>query len=275
MGGQKQHRGVASKSKGVKRVARIEQAGASGGVTKRRGSASETTDQRADKRRRALRRFMAEKETNPAEWARAAGLSHANSLYNFLNGHSNSLSQETLEQLASVYPGTTISDLIGETRAATIVGNANSHTIVIRGRAMAGEFRTSFDIPLGEQEEISAPISSRDADAGAYGVVVRTPGIEQIYRDGTILVCIPFARYERPLESGKKVVMERIRGKLVEVTVRELNVVNGKAWLWPRSNDPEHQAPIEMPWPYDGKVWRLGDDRFSISSVVIGSYTAE
>ena len=77
---------------------------------------SKDNDKRAERRRRSLRRFMAEQSLMPAEMARRAGLPSANTLYNFLNGRSSQLSQSTYEKLAEVVPGTTVDRLTGAGR---------------------------------------------------------------------------------------------------------------------------------------------------------------
>ncbi|WP_207483156.1 S24 family peptidase [Arenibaculum pallidiluteum] len=66
----------------------------------------------SDRRRAALRRFMAAHGLRPSSWARAAGLS-VNALNNFLNGATQSLSQGTLEKLAAER-GVPVSEILGD-----------------------------------------------------------------------------------------------------------------------------------------------------------------
>lgn len=69
-------------------------------------------DEIAEQRRRALLRFIDLNVDNIAEWARDAKVS-PNTIYNFLAGRSQSLSQDTLENLAQVY-GANTWNLTGE-----------------------------------------------------------------------------------------------------------------------------------------------------------------
>lgn len=63
-------------------------------------------------KRDALRRYMEAHHLKPGRWAKDAGVSQ-NTLYNFLNGESDSLSQSTWEKLAR-HRGLTYSQLISE-----------------------------------------------------------------------------------------------------------------------------------------------------------------
>lgn len=72
-------------------------------------------EEAAEKRRAAFRAFVNKEGLVIAEWARKARVPSA-SIYNFLNGLSRSLSQETLERLAGA-AGVNISDIAGYSSA--------------------------------------------------------------------------------------------------------------------------------------------------------------
>ncbi len=95
--------------------------------------------------------------------------------------------------------------------------------------------------------------------------------MDQVYPDGSTIVCIKLHTIEGALESGKNVVVYRRRADgLTEATVKQYIVdATGKAWLWPRSSHPEHQAPIPVPAP-DGS-----DEEVWIEALVVGSYRPE
>jgi hypothetical protein len=224
------------------------------------------------RRRRALLNALSEANLTPAEAARSAGLSTPNAIYNFVNERTKSLSLDTLKRLAAVIPGATVASLQGDERPAV----STQRTVAVRAEARAGVMRDAFDLPTSEQFEVPVPIDPATRAAGAFGVMVRRPGAENLYPDRTILVVMPVVAYEGTLSSGRRVVLQRIHGPEVEVTVRELDVVDGKAWLWPRSSDPLNTQPVEMPWPCSAdRMWRKGEDRFSIAGIVIGSYSPE
>jgi hypothetical protein len=147
---------------------------------------------------------------------------------------------------------------------------------MVRAEARAGVMRETFDLPPAEHVETPMPIDGAQRAAGAFGVRVRHPGAEQIYPDGTILALMPTNSYEGTLKAGKRVVLQRIRGDSVEITVRELDVRDGTAWLWPRSNDPRFTQAVKMPWPFSAdRMWRNGEDRYSIAGIVVGAYVPE
>jgi hypothetical protein len=71
-----------------------------------------------------------------------------------------------------------------------------------------------------------------------------------VYPEGTVLVCADL--YELGEEGepipGKKYIVRRIASDgRIETTVKEVGRDDkGTWWLWPRSNDPEHQQPIPL-----------------------------
>lgn len=225
----------------------------------RRGAVNDPN--RADRRRKVLRSFMQEHELSPAQWSRDAKFTTPNAIYNFLNGRTSQLSQETYEKLAAVVPGATVEKLTGAYKAPASKG------VVVRAEARAGEFRGSFDLPLSEQREMPVPIDAKERAAGAFAVVLRAPGMDLVWPDGTVLVCLPVAR-AKELETGRRVALQRQREDGVEITVRDLVVRDGRAHLWLRSAVPEFTAPIEMPWPYAGQSWKQGEDIFTLIGVV-------
>src|SRR5450631_1702838 len=64
-------------------------------------------------RRAAFRRFIARRGFTAAGSARHAGMVSANAIHNFLNGHSRSLSQRTLEKFLAAFPDATADELFG------------------------------------------------------------------------------------------------------------------------------------------------------------------
>ncbi len=86
------------------------------------------------------------------------------------------------------------------------------------------------------------------------------------YREGTIVLWVDAFEF-RPARDGDHVIVYayRVDGG-VEATVKELRVIGNKRWLIPKSDRPEHQAPIDCDNP--------GDDISSIEiqGIVIGDY---
>jgi hypothetical protein len=225
---------------------------------------------RAAASRQSLASVLEAADLTVTDAARQAGFS-PNILYNFLNGHSASLSAETLRMLAQVIPGASIATLVGDDPSVDVAPVVRP--IQVRGQAMAGLMRPAFDLPLPQQRAVAFPIDDAMLAAGAFGVVVASPGAEKIYPDGSILVCIPTGTYEGAIITGKRIILQRIRDGKVEVTVREIDIEANEAWLWLRSTHPEYQAPVRMPYVGGGfAAWVAGPDRFAVAAVVVAAY---
>ena len=239
-------------------------------TTGRRGPGKDT-EADAERRRHALKKALDSHHLTPADASRAAGLVSPNSIYNFLSGRSNSLSQQTMEALARVIPDASIEELAGF-RSKVV----EPKTVLVKTAAVAGLFRDTFERPLRAQEEILLPIPSVMIEAGAYAIAVEEPGAERLYAKGSILAVMPLGTsYAPELRTGLRVILQRMRNGKIEVTVREVEISGTKSWLWIRSTDPEHQQPIPGPVPLNETMWRHKDERFTIRGLVLGAWTPE
>jgi hypothetical protein len=226
----------------------------------------------AEERRKALRTILANADMSAREAARAAELPNANALYNFFNGRSTSLSAETYRKLARVIPGATVASLQG----LEMPSSATHTTVHLKAEARVGAMRSTFELPLHEQTELAIPITAEERAAGAYAIVVRRPGAEEIYPEGTILVVMPVTSDLCTPANGRRFVLQRLSGCHVEVTVREMTVADGKTWLSTRSSNLAYDTAIEMPWPADvGRTWKHGEDRYYLAGIVIAAYIRE
>jgi hypothetical protein len=96
----------------------------------------------AERRRRALKQALDGHNLTPTEASRAAGLVTPNSIYNFLSGRSNSLSQATMERLARAIPDASLEELAGFRGTAI-----EPRTIMVKTPAKAGVFKDTFERP--------------------------------------------------------------------------------------------------------------------------------
>lgn len=117
-----------------------------------------------DRRRQALRDFMARHQLKPFPWANAAGIGES-SIRNFLSGESGSLSIESYEKLADA-ANSSVDELIGRQR-----GHVDSADIAVPAAALPSEEKgpgtTTFD------GEVYAAVVRFDlyASAGAGAVL--------------------------------------------------------------------------------------------------------
>ena len=229
-------------------------------------------DYHADRRRQALLRFMDTFGLKALPWSRAGGISPS-AIYNFLNGRAESLSQPTLEALARAV-GRPVSEITGETVAELTPTEVRQ--VLVQGSVGAGNFRDSGEWPLDGQFTIRVPITVPGTNF--FGLAVDGADMNQVYPDGSVLVCAPIKKRRR-LKSGDRVIVERRASNgQIERTVREIQFDDeGRTWLWPKSDRPQHQQPAEIYWPPDFEP----DERdretreVMIIAVVVGSYQPE
>lgn len=217
-------------------------------------------------KRETLRLFIQERRAIPfngekfnvARWAKAAGV-NSNSIYNFLNGHSDSLDHITYAKLARAV-GVPIHHLTGE-----LPEPVKPSAIYVSGEVEAGAFRDALEWDRSRWFEVDIPVPSR-FKSKAKALQVRGPSMDLEYPDGSIVVWVDQLDY-RPAQHGDHVIVYSYRSDgAIESTVKELRVADGKNWLWPRSSHPAHQAPIEVHNPPEGVR------EITVQGIVIGGY---
>ncbi len=167
-----------------------------------------------------------------------------------------------------------MSEITGE---AGIRLAAAVQSVTVLGTVEAGHWVEAFEWPREDQFEIM--VTPKRGPRNLFGLVVHGPSMNQRYPDGTILVCAPLHDLRRDLKSGDRVIVERRnRDGLVEATVKELIIDDdNRAWLWPRSDHPQHQQPVNIPWPPDPAQHDddQGIEEITVFAVVIGAYHPE
>jgi len=211
-----------------------------------------------DERRELLRRFIVERKLKVARWAKESGVSQ-NSVYNFLNGHSDALEHLTYAKLARTaeVPVWRLSGDDPEPPSPT--------TVWLSGYVEAGAWKEAVELDPSEWHSVDIPVPSRfRGRARALGVRGNSMNVE--YPDGSVAIWVPMLDF-RPPQDGDDVVVYATRndGK-IEATLKRYRKIDGKAWLWPDSRDPLHQNPVDTTNP--------GDDIASIEvqGIVIGGY---
>jgi transcriptional regulator with XRE-family HTH domain len=176
---------------------------------------------------------------------------------------------EKLAQLAEL-TGETIPTLIG----GSVQKPATSGTLKrfwVRGTVQAGVWAVAYEwpqddwIPYAGGTHIEAPEETR------FGLKAEGASMNLVYPPGTILDCVKIEAWEKELENGRRVIVERHKEDgTVEATVKEYyRDDTGREWLIPRSTDPAFQAPISASDPGEGIA------EIRIVAIVVGSYQAE
>lgn len=212
-----------------------------------------------DERRDILRRFIADNGLKIARWAKLAGVDK-NSIYNFLNGHSQSLDLRTYAKLARA----------AETPVWKLTGDQpepSSPTAVwVMGNIEAGAFREAVEWDSSLWFSVDVPVPER-FQGRAKALQVRGPSMNVDYPDGSIAVWIDMLDFRPPRHGDDVVVYSQSKDDGVEATLKELRVDDqGRRWLWPRSHDPMHQTPIEVANPPENIA------EIIIKGIVIGCY---
>lgn len=211
-----------------------------------------------DQRRDVLRSFINENGLKIARWAKASGVDK-NSIYNFLNGHSQSLDMRTYGKLART----------AEVPLHRLTGDmpdpARPTSIFVTGFVEAGSFREAVEWDRSRWYEVDVPVPDRFRKV-AKALEIRGTSMNLEYPPGSVAIWVEVLDSRPPRHEDHVVVYAHRRDGQVEATVKELRVDGATRWLWPRSSDPKHQAPIDVDDP--------GDDVESVEvkGIVIGGY---
>lgn len=213
----------------------------------------------ADERREILRSFIKEGGLKIARWAKDSGVDK-NSVYNFLNGHSNALDPRTYGKLARTaeVPVWRISGDMPEPPSPT--------SIWVSGSVEAGAFHEAVEWDRSRWYSVDVPVPERFRRR-AKALEVRGYSMDLEYKPGAVVIWVDFLDFRPPRHEDHVIVYAHHADGKVEATVKELRVDEaGKRWLWPRSTKPEHQQPIDTDTPPDGI------SSIEIKGIVIGDY---
>jgi repressor LexA len=122
-------------------------------------------------------------------------------------------------------------------------------TIFVKGFVQAGSWREAIEWGPQDWYAYSVPSDPRFPGVERFGLEVRGPSMDMVYPDGSIIIVARYADMATAPQPGDRVVsLRRSATGDYEATVKELvRDERGRWWLWPRSNDPEHQQPIPLP----------------------------
>lgn len=150
--------------------------------------------------------------------------------------------------------------------------NENVASLRLCGEVQAGAWQEAVEYSPDDQESYPIYVGDQPGTDKMFLLKARGDSMNMANApEGTLLICMKlhdFLRYRDP-KSGDRVIVHRTDDHgLVEATVKELEIrESGEHWLWPRSNNPEHQQPIKVPAISE---WADGHAEVSIHAVVIG-----
>lgn len=139
------------------------------------------------------------------------------------------------------------------------------------GQVQAGAWVEAVEWPESQWSYIDIPPDVRFPHVHRFGLKVVGPSMDELYPDGSIVICVSTSETGRIPNNNERVVIERHRPDgLIEATIKEYRVDGvGHVWLWPRSTHPEFQLPIRAD---DGTE---DGTQVRIIGLVIGSYRPE
>lgn len=213
-------------------------------------------------RREILRIFIVGRGQRISQFAKAAGV-NKNSIYNFLNGHSESLEDTTYKKLARAaeVPVWQLNGDQPETPSPTAVW--------VAGHVEAGAFRDAIEWDRSLWYQVDVPMPARFRGK-AKALEIRGRSMDLVYPPGSVVVWVDVQDFRVPRHGDRVVVYAYHEDdSKIEATVKELREDGTERWLWPQSTDPSLQAPVNTIDP--------GPDiqSIEIKGIVVGSYRAE
>lgn len=144
------------------------------------------------------------------------------------------------------------------------------------GIVQAGVWREVVELAPEEQEMVAFP-DPRLGYKNYTCLRVEGDSMNKVLQDGEDLLCITMEQFDRKdsLHSGLLVIVQRKQQDKYETTVKELELRGDEYWLWPRSDNPKHQAP--MHWApdkdYTGHEAGVNNGEVAITGVVVAKLT--
>ena len=170
-----------------------------------------------------------------------------------------------LVQIAA-WAGISVEELTGGAPNPTL----GLQALKVVGAVQAGEWSLEPEFEPDAQFSISVPPSNKFPNARRTGLIVRGPSMNEVYPDGSIIICVSIFEVDRDPRPGERVVVRRKNAKgLYEVTVKEFYIDDaGRKWLVPRSSDPQFKTPMRADQVSNG-------EEVMVTGIVIGSYRPE
>ena len=139
-----------------------------------------------------------------------------------------------LEATPNTITGIGVPANMPEGRRVKIVGEIAAGPFV-----EANEFQDSFEV-------LVPGLPSKYDKVPLQGFRVRGESMNQLYPDGSIVYVAPINALPGWPKPGQIVMVMHHKHGITEATLKEYVVNEHGKWLYPRSNHPAHQAPIDV-----------------------------
>jgi transcriptional regulator with XRE-family HTH domain len=128
-----------------------------------------------------------------------------------------------------------------------LVIDTNHHRIFLQGEVQAGKWRSADESDI-KPEYFDLPLPAAFLQLRPYALRVVGPSMNNVYPEGTILICCHMDDLQEEPITGKRYIIDNIDpSDGIETTVKEFVIdQEGRPWAWPRSNHPNHQTPLAL-----------------------------
>lgn len=125
--------------------------------------------------------------------------------------------------------------------------STSDESVAVRGAVQAGAFLDANEWDTDSCYHVSVPISDKWKPYRKFGLEVRGPSMNRRYPEKTVLVCVGLLDADIEPTVGHRYIVQSERSGEYETTVKELRVDDeGHPWLWPDSDHPDHQSPLQI-----------------------------
>lgn len=176
------------------------------------------------------------------ELAKLVGVNQSN-VSKWERGEDEPREPKTLLRLAEL-AHVPLSQFLGYGAPSKFVPQARMARVV--GELQAGAWKEAIEWDFDDQYEERVAFADELPDVPLKAYRIAGPSMNRMFPHGTIVFVAPLSGTGLSPQSGKPVLVSRRNSDgLYEATIKEYVVDgDGSKWLWPRSYDPAHQAPV-------------------------------
>jgi SOS-response transcriptional repressor LexA len=141
-------------------------------------------------------------------------------------------------------------------------------SVPVKGVVQAGYWMPVDELLALEGDPVRVSSKEFGGKYTYFALQVRGNSMDQFFKEGDFVICVPYSEYPKDLMGGEFVVVQRSRNGEAEATVKQIEKRGDEILLYPRSMDPTH-GPIKYE-PQDQMFDDGGDDPIKILAVVRG-----
>lgn len=182
-----------------------------------------------------LQRLMEKRNVRPTTLSMRIG--NNTTLVKDLLERSNDVKVSTIFKLADALDVSAMSLIEGDIEALP-----GGPTVFLKGEVAAGQWCEAFEWPHDDWQAMTGSPNVTADPQHRFFLRVRGDSMDQVYPDGTMIECVSTFGRAEPRPGKRVIVIRRRHDQLVEATVKELQEVDGRLWLVPKSSNPVHQS---------------------------------